>query len=1165
MATLKSANLVEKETLEQAIDVLEAQRALLGDAVVEAAIAPMREKLAALEAAEQPEQQRKLATILFVDIAGHTALTHQLDPEEQMEIIDRALARLAEPVGRYGGHVTRYQGDGFKAVFGLPTAGERDPDHAIHAALAIQAIAGEVAAELEHERGLAGFAVRAGIATGLVFAGGLTEGEDTVKGEPVNLAARLEQAAQPGSVLIAHSTYQHVRGVFDLQALEPIQAKGFAEPVPVYRVLAARARSFRTQRRGVQGVATRMVGRELELLQLQKAFQEMLDGERQFVTIVGEPGLGKSRLLYELEDWVDRQPVRPQLYRGRARLETQRQPYGLLRDLFAFYFDIRDDDPAERVRQKMQAGIVTMAGNSAESAMKAHVTGQLLGYDFSASPHIQAIKDDAQQLRDRALVYLGEYFQAAAAAGPVMLLLEDLHWSDDSSLDMLLRLALALPERRALFVASARPELYGRRPNWMEGQPFHRRLELRPLSGGDSRLLLAEVLQKVDDIPDVLRDLVVANAEGNPFYVEELVKMLIDDGVIITGAERWRVLPEKVTALHVPATLTGVLQARLDALPEAERALLQQASVVGRVFWDAVVAYLNEHGQDGLADEAIGAGLAALRGKELVYRRELSAFAGANEHIFKHAVLRQVTYESVLKRARRGYHSLVAEWLIEHGGERAGEMTGLIAEHLALAGKTTAAAVYLRRAGEEAAARYANEEAVAYFSRALELRPEEDREGRWALLLAREKVLDLLGRRPAQTADLDALEALAEQLADPGRQVEVALRHSELARYIRDNSQAVAAAERAIELAQAAGDRGREAAGHVSWGWALIFQDQAAAEQGQQALALARAAGRAALQAQALNILGWTASLQGDYPTALDRFEQALAITRQVGDRRQEGGTLHYLGMLVEDKGDYPRALSYYEQSLDLARQVGDRWGEGTTIGMLGNIAARLGDYVTARDHYEQALAVFRQVGDQVNEAWALAKLGHVATRLGDYPTARSTIEQALAIYHQVGGQGYEGWALGELGDALAGLGQWQEAIAYFEAAIALGREPGRQPLLLRSLTRLAAARLAQGDSAGARAAVDEVLAHLDAGGSFEGTEHELRNYLVCAQVLQASGDPRAGELLEKAHTMLQARAARIANEDGRRAYLENVPWHRKIVTLWQAQRLRAAARVQKS
>jgi hypothetical protein len=225
-----------------------------------------------------------------------------------VEVVDRPLARLAEPVAQHGGRVVRFQGDGFKAVFGLPTASENDPENAILAGLAIQATAREIASQLEIERGLHGFAVRVGIATGLVLGGGGTEGEDAVKGEPVNLAARLESAAMPGMVLIAHSTYQHVRGVFDFQPLEPIQAKGFSEPVRVYNVLAAKPRSFGTRRRGIEGVVTRMVGRDREFSQLQNIFSKMLAAkECQFVTVVGEPGLGKSRLLYEFEAWLDLQ------------------------------------------------------------------------------------------------------------------------------------------------------------------------------------------------------------------------------------------------------------------------------------------------------------------------------------------------------------------------------------------------------------------------------------------------------------------------------------------------------------------------------------------------------------------------------------------------------------------------------------------------------------------------------------------------------------------------------------------------------------------------------------------------------------------------------------------------------------------------------------------
>ncbi|HSG24592.1 MAG TPA: adenylate/guanylate cyclase domain-containing protein, partial [Anaerolineales bacterium] len=252
----------ERQQLEQAIAVQESLRGTIDDAIIDAAIATLNEKLADLD----PRQQRKLATILFTDIVGSTRLTRGMDPEEQMALIDPLIARMAEKVDDHGGHVCRYQGDGFKAVFGLPVAQENDPQQAIRAGLAIQAEAARIAEDLEKEQGLAGFQVRVGISTGLVFSGGETEGEDTIKGEAVNLAARLESAAQPGTVLISHDSYKHVRGVFDFEPLDPIEVKEFSERVVVYRVLRAKQLSFYRGIRRVEGVETRMVGREPEFL-----------------------------------------------------------------------------------------------------------------------------------------------------------------------------------------------------------------------------------------------------------------------------------------------------------------------------------------------------------------------------------------------------------------------------------------------------------------------------------------------------------------------------------------------------------------------------------------------------------------------------------------------------------------------------------------------------------------------------------------------------------------------------------------------------------------------------------------------------------------------------------------------------------------------------------
>ena len=263
--------------------------------------------------------------------------------------------------------------------------------------------------------------------------------------------------------------------------------------------------------------------------------------------------------------------------------------------------------------------------------------------------------------------------------------------------------------------------LFERRPFWGEGQVFHRQLELHPLSKRESRQLVSEILKFTADIPPELRELVVSGAEGNPFYLEELVKMLIEDGVVIPGEETWEIDLTRLEEVDVPSTLAGVLQARLDSLPAQERTVLQQASVVGRLFWDRIVTYIQAEGGDGGDPQLIPQALTSLRNRELVYRHEESAFVGAVEYLFKHDVLREVTYESVIKRLRKTYHGLVADWLIANCGDRIGEYSGLIAEHLLLAGRKETACNYFIQAGQSALDSYANSEAEGYFKHALEL------------------------------------------------------------------------------------------------------------------------------------------------------------------------------------------------------------------------------------------------------------------------------------------------------------------------------------------------------------------------------------------------------------------------------------------------------------
>lgn len=717
----RRARINERKKLERAIAQLEAQWSTLGDEVVDTALVSLQGELAALgDQRDFPAHQRKQVTILFMDIVGSTRIVSHLDPEEARDIFDATLQNLAEPVVEHGGHVTRYMGDGFKAVFGAPKAREDDPERAVRAGLGILEVAQNLAPQLKKSCGVAGFQVRVGINTGIAALGGTTEAENTLMGSSINLAARLESAAPTGGLLISHDTYRLVRGVFDVQPLEPVSVKGFVEPVLAYRVLAAKQRTFRAPIRGVEGVETRMVGRESELRYLQDAFSTVIEkGQGRVITVCGEAGVGKSRLIWEFENWIDLHPQRVRYFLGRGRQETKTQPYGLLRDLFSFRFEIYDSDQAQVVQKKIEHGFGEILGLDEGGQLRVHFIGQLLGFDFNASPHLQGVLDDFQQMRDRGVVYLLEYFIGLAKKLPAVIFLEDLHWADDSSLNLVNRLEKRASQQRLLVVCLARPTLFERYPEWGEGQTYHTRLELHRLSELKSRELVLDILKYLDHIPTNLRELIISNGQGNPLYIEELIKMLIEHGVIVKGEEHWFVTPQRINNIEVPPTLIGVLQARLDSLPRAERTLLQQASVVGRVFWDRVLAYLNAQQGEDLGEAEIADLLTNLCGKEIIYRRGETSFVGALEYLFKHILLREATYESVIRRLRKTYHALAADWLIKHSGDRIREYAGLIADHLERAGDPKGALPYLQKAAEIALERYANPEAEIYFHRAL--------------------------------------------------------------------------------------------------------------------------------------------------------------------------------------------------------------------------------------------------------------------------------------------------------------------------------------------------------------------------------------------------------------------------------------------------------------
>jgi tetratricopeptide (TPR) repeat protein len=523
------------------------------------------------------------------------------------------------------------------------------------------------------------------------------------------------------------------------------------------------------------------------------------------------------------------------------------------------------------------------------------------------------------------------------------------------------------------------------------------------------------------------------------------------------------------------------------------------------------------------------------------------------EYIFKHELTREAAYSGLLRRERRRFHYQVAEALERLFPDRIEELLGLLAYHWERAGESRRALEYLRRAGDQAAAQYANAEAIAYFSRALDLTAQEDLAGRFELLLACEGVYQLQGQRREQERVLGELELLADGLDDDQKRAMVAVQRAWYGEMTGDLPTNEAAALAAIRWAHLAGDVATEAAAHVALGTALWERGDydGARAHSAQALALARSAGLRKQEADSLYGLCYVCYYRGDFGEALRYGKQAQAIYRETAD--QQGQTRLHLALALAawSQGDYDEARQYLEQCLLVAREVGARQEEAFLLAFLGAVFDSLGNYARSKDIEEQALAMWGELSMPRGEGTSLVILGRIMHHLGDDEIARECCEQALLMGQDAADPFVQAVALTGLGHARVGLGRLEEATDAYGEALAVHRESQEHYRANEPLAGLARIALAQGDRHQAQAHVEEILSYLETS-TLDGALEPLRVYLTCYRALQANDDPRAHTILQEAHRFLQQLAGKISDEEERRSFLENVAAHRVIVIEWQ-------------
>lgn len=1111
----------EQQQLEAAIAALEAQRAVLGPAVVEPLLAAAFDRLAALtalpESPVESEQKLKQVCILFLDVVGSTTLSERLDPEAVSAVMDDALMRGTAVVEAHRGKVLQYAGDNILAAFGADEAREDDAERAVHCGLALLGLGKALGLEVLAAHGHAGFDVRVGIHTGGVLLGGGVDAEGSIRGRAVNIAARMEQTAPAGGLRISHDTYAQVRGLFEVEAQEPLAIKGVDAPVKSWLVKHAKPRRFRMGTRGIEGVVTCMVGRQTELAALQAAFRSLF-AERTLatVTVVADAGIGKSRLLYEFGAWSEAQPETFLLFRGRATPATGSQTFGLLRDLIAWRFQIQDDDSLDSARQKMLDGMLPLFVHDDGPELAeghAHLLGHLIGIDWKDSRHVRGILDDPKQIRSRAFHAAAQLFRRLSAHedSPIVLQLEDLHWADGESLEFLKYLAEVNQDVPLLALAFTRPPLFERTPDWVDSMGPHTRIDLQPLDRADSRILANELLKKLPEVPAALRELLTHAAEGNPFYMEELVKMLIDQGAIHTG-ESWRVDAGQLLVTRLPSTLTGVLQSRLDALPASQRRALQQASVVGAVFWDHALAAI---------DAQAVAQLPALAQRELALPRSDAQADGLREYAFKHQLLHQVTYDTVLRRYKREGHAKVAHWLAglsQRGGLQSGDIFGLAAEHFERAGEDAQAAEFHGRAAEYAGQRLSHERVLMHVGRALSLlgeaggTPDAHVELRWRLLTVREQTLHLQARREDQAVDLDLLESLAAALDDDGRRAEVAWRRGLRAMRMSDWTALERLARHGLDCATRAGDVER--------------------------------------RLHALRLLGVAQVMLGDDASGRALLEQGLAQAAALKLRSVEARLLNALAVAASARGDSVGLLDLNRQSLLIYSEIGDLANEA--IGRSNEGVGRLhfGDLTGARREFDAALVLLRAHGDRVIEGDVLCRLSTLTLWEGDSDGALALARSALGIAARSKAPILQALAAYCLGEAELAQGRTAAARQAFEQARDYSGEVEHE-WICHVCAALARVALAEGDAGSALEALEPVLQHCADGGTLERAEAPHQIALTCHQALSCAGDPAASEWLDRAYYGLMKDASATRDAKLHEGLLNNIPHHLTILSLW--------------
>ena len=904
----------------------------------------------------RPEERRK-ATVLFADLSGYTAVAERMDPEALKSMVDRALKRLGEEVSRFGGTVDKFIGDNVMAVFGAPVAHEDDPERAVRAGLAMQGAMDEVNEQIAG----VDFQLRVGINSGEVLAGKMGDGY-TVIGDAVNVAARLQSAARPGSVTVGEATHRLTRTSIEYTELEPLDLKGKAELVAAWeavRVAVAGAALTRA--------ATPLVGRADESQLLSAMFDRVTRESRaHLVTVMGQAGVGKSRLLRELAGEVTERPGSPLMRVGHCPAYGSGLAYWALGEIVRDQFSIADTDESEVAFGRLRGGFEKLLGDHCVEGEEdsperlAATLARPLGIEVPEGVAEGPDADDPQQVRARLFSAVRTLVEAASRERPVVFAIEDIHWADEGMLDLIEYLARWV-RGPVLMICLARDELLDRRPGWGGGRRNATTIALEPLAPTGARELVQALLPEgAEEIEDALVAQVAERSGGNPLFAEEMVNRILEEGVS-GGAS-------------LPETVHAVLAARLDALDAKERSLLQRASVVGQTFWAGSVA----EGPD--AHELLG----SLADKDLIVATAGGRLMGEREYAFKHVLIRDVAYSTLPKTVRARKHAEVATFIEDRAADRSEAVIAMVADHLGRAAEIgadaglekseldvvrTRAHQALETAGDVAAGLYSNQEALTQYKAALRLDGDDDDCDHPE---ARARIAEKYGDVALRLGRVDNAVDLWERCLEYHRGEEDLARVGDLHRKIGAGL-------------WNKGDR-EGSIGHYQRGIDLL-------KDGPPCLELVR------LYEEAASLYMHT----GDNMLAIYASEKALRLAERLEEAAAASRAHGIFGRVFGRIGDTERARENLERSVVLARDSDPSEAIRALLALGYHFEVSEADYTAATESYAEALGIAERIGDLPSQVELHFSLSLLAFHCGKWDEVEAGTETVAALVEREG------------------------------------------------------------------------------------------------------------------------------------------------------------------